>query len=362
MKTITTTEYENNKQSIIQNQPLRIKAKLSEIQLETNERLSYKGQSWKLSNAGFNGLCKLLGITKRMDTMLVRTFGPAERNQFTELARKAIISKKAENVVLIISGKSGELLNIIPSARPLLAHDSFFDVAEKIIDRHQLSITGMKLDELGGVSINAIAADDTWQLRGFKDLESFNGGITLTNSSIEGISIASFLNRLICSNGMIGKSFEDTQHLISTSSTNISSFIKGVDSLASRSFEPTGFQEQVSKASSTVASLYELEKTSSLIRKTAGIELFQLENWIPLIETRSTYEDFGIKTKKLTAGQKKHAKTSMTIWELINATTHFATHENGMILSLDQRGALQEKAGELLCKEYDLENNIIGPY
>jgi hypothetical protein len=88
----------------------------------------------------------------------------------------------------------------------------------------------------------------------------------------------------------------------------------------------------------------------------------ELEHWIPLRANESAYNRIGIETHLLRSGQLKNAKSNMTVWELINGMTHFATHSNGFEISEYDRRGLQIQAGKLLTDEHDMSNFVRTPW
>lgn len=83
---------------------------------------------------------------------------------------------------------------------------------------------------------------------------------------------------------------------------------------------------------------------------------------VPLKYNEAAYNRIGVDTHLLRAGQLKNAKSSITVWELINGLTHFATHHNGFDIDEYTRRRLQIQAGKILTDEHDMANFVRSPW
>ena len=362
MNVITTESYNDKKNTIIKNQPLRTIARLNELRLENGAFICYKEHRWKLSDGALKGLFKALNMGSQTHKILNDHFESKQRDAFVEHVRRSLVQRKNEAVMLIFSKDGKKLIDVATADKPFMSNEAYFDFAEVILDKHQLGVVDVNSDGYGGVIINAIDPHRDWEIDGLTDHETFQGGICLANSTSKGLVSDAFINRLACMNGMIGESFQDSARLKSMSQSSINRFIKDIDIMARKKFEPSGFAEKVRMANETYASFYELEKAAVLLKNFSSATQEEVEAWIPYLTTTAEYNEIGIDILKQSAKKKRNAKSPMLMWDAINALTHFASHDNGISLSDGQRNHIKGKGGELLCSDYDLADSIISPY
>ena len=64
----------------------------------------------------------------------------------------------------------------------------------------------------------------------------------------------------------------------------------------------------------------------------------------------------GAEPNTFTQGQLKNAKSGMSIWDVVNGITNFASNDNRYSFTGNQRGNLMITAGNILTKkQYDTE-------
>ena len=63
---------------------------------------------------------------------------------------------------------------------------------------------------------------------------------------------------------------------------------------------------------------------------------------------------------KLNHDQQKNAKTALSVWDVINGVTDFASHNYGYEMKDNSAANLQMQAGSMLCKDsYDTSNLVL---
>ena len=67
----------------------------------------------------------------------------------------------------------------------------------------------------------------------------------------------------------------------------------------------------------------------------------------------------GADTLNWNTAQEKNAITNISVWDVINGVTDFASHDYGFGVSADSKLNLQVKAGSMLsAKSYDTQNLV----
>ena len=121
--------------------------------------------------------------------------------------------------------------------------------------------------------------------------------------------------------------------------------------------------DNIKKANNTDASLAELQQAASSILSTdKEIEYDYIQKYIPINRAFKAYSDLGADPNTFTRPQMKNAKSGMSVWDVVNGITNFASNDtrfNG-----NKMGDLMVTAGNILCKkQYDTEGVLdINPF
>ena len=73
----------------------------------------------------------------------------------------------------------------------------------------------------------------------------------------------------------------------------------------------------------------------------------------------------GIQPTELTPAQKRNARTNVSVWDIVNGITDFASHDYGYEIKDPEntRNELMVQAGGILTKQYDTQNLLVAqPY
>ena len=327
------------------------------------ESIEIHGKRVSLSPQAFKDLLEILGLPKAFLKRFGTTFGEENLQTFINRMRVAAATSRVENVTLIASPKNHRITRILGGSKSAISNDSAIDFAKEHIDRYNLDVASFHVGDNGYFSINTTSPDSYFNVPGMKD-ETFTTGVAFTNSPDRGLEVSPFLNRLICANGMIGRSMSETYRLRELHPEAINKFNEQMQQLRNVNFAPQGFADQIIKADSTKSSLAEMQWASSRLMSASNVDYNDLQKWIPLQSTHDEFNTYGMDTTKFTKHQSKNATTGMSINDLYNAMTHFATHDHsGIELDEYKRSVLMIDAGNLLTKNtYDTENLIKSPF
>lgn len=360
-QTISQSLFEQRSKEAIDKTPTRKEFNLKNLEVINDKTLSLNGKPVEMTKDAFKGLCKSVGLPVGFDKTFSQAFGDKARQQLVNKLKIAAQAKGNTTVSVVINPESRKIVGVQKETKDLISNKTFLDTTSSIINKYGLEVNDFSVSDNGAVAINASSSKNVWGIAGIKD-EDFFGGISFTNSVSGGFQVSPYVHRLICANGMIGKSFEESMHLGHMDSRSMEKFWKGLNDLAERRFMPASFEEKVRLSMNTFASLAELENTSIDLKTYSDAQTNELEAWVPLYKTRMRYQAAGIDPHNLASNQKKGAKTGTTVWDLVNGITHFATHDNGFKIEEYDRRKLQVSASRLLTKDFDMANFIKSPF
>jgi hypothetical protein len=370
--TLSQTIFSERAALAIQKQPLRRTVNLAELEIIDDEKIAFKGAPIKITKSAFKDLMNILKIP----TAFIQRFGeimeekPEAKRSFINSIKNILGSRGTggKTVTLVLSQETKEIVAVHKTERNLISNANFMDVVSQTIDSNSLDVVDFTVNPDGNVVVNALNTKAQFGIGNpndnplYKD-EFFQGGVSFANDPKNGFIISPYVNRLVCANGSVHRGFQETYKLTSTDSETLQKFFSDLSNLAKKGFKPETFVARVEESMNLKASLSELYSAKRYIKQAVkDIKPEELEHWIPLRANESAYNRIGIETHLLRSGQLKNAKSNITVWELINGMTHFATHSNGFEISEYDRRGLQIQAGKLLTDEHDMSNFVRTPW
>jgi hypothetical protein len=129
------------------------------------------------------------------------------------------------------------------------------------------------------------------------------------------------------------------------------------------SFIPENIQENVEQAYQIHASLFEVEHAYNMVINNIVSNTLEKEmvdeyiksHWFPEIDiTYQRIKAKNIDPLMLDNKEKKHIKTRMSMWELINNITYIASHKD-QVFAVIAANRLQKYAGQMLNKDWNFK-------
>ena len=361
-ETISSSHWDDQVKKALESQPLRKELPLRAIQILNQDTMEINGKPVRMDQQAFKDLCKLVGLPIGFDKTFSGTFGDKGRQELVNRLKVVAASKGNSNVSIVFSPGSKSILSVQKDPREIFSNKTFLETTERVINKYGLEVNSFSVNPDGAVAINTSSPKNEFSIKGLPNEDHF-GGVSFLNSPGAGFEVSPFLYRLVCANGMIGKSFEESMKITSMDPISMNLFWDELSLLAQRNFKPITFDHQVRKAMNTMASVSELHDHHLSLMMLSDATLRETEAWIPYHETTDRYLKSNIDVHLFTPNQKKNAKSGTTIWELVNGITHFATHDNGYKIDDYDRRRLQVEASKLFNKKtYDTENLVPSPF
>ena len=367
MRSITTLSqnaFDVKKAEAINNQLMRKEITLSEFNVIDNNHIDVDGVKIEVTDKAFGKLLGRLRIPKAFATRFSEGFGNDGLRQLITMMKSMKSSKNDQTVTLLVDPSNRKITDILPAGYASISNESFIDFAERYINQYNLDVTHMGSSQYGGTQINCVSPQGMFNVPGMTN-EVFNTGVTFRNTPTRGLEVSPYLERLICANGMTSTAFAENYGLHNLNDKNINEFNEHMIRMASTNFQPVGLADNIKKANNTDASLAEIQRAaSSILSLDKNIDYNYIQKYIPVDRAMKAYADLGADPNTFTKAQMKNAKSGMSVWDLVNGMTNFASNDTKFNINEGKMGNLMVTAGNILCKkQYDTEGVLdINPF
>lgn len=363
-KFVTPADWTKFKNQIIGNQPFKKQVQLTEIDIISESKIGLQGAEVPLTPQAANDLRGLIGLPVKFSKDIDKNFGEEARKNIITMCKMMRTADKSPEVTLVIDPKARQIVRIVREDR-MLSMDSFFDTFEKLMNQHNLDIKEYNTTSDGGVNLSVVSAKSEFQVGNFAD-EIFHPGMTFKNNMRDGSFIMPFMYRLVCTNGMVNQSFGAAD--LSTKSQNgpiqlggsdfksMDLFYKHIQHFVDGGFYPDQFKTKIQLAMNTMASLAEVEQAGKLIINNSNAKDTQIDNFIPIQDIRSQYKKLGVNPALLSTDKMRTSRTNVTIWDVVNGVTDFASHDYGFVVTAEDKLRMQVQAGDMLSRSFDTAN------
>lgn len=384
MREVSNSQLDEIRETMTANEHATKQVPISSIKLTdqsfAKNQIEIGGQPVKVSSGFFLRMASML----KMSSSLTREFIKNDNNKVAAAMMNALNEYRraqgGQDVIIIANTQTREVIDICdPKRYRRLTNESLFDMTQKIMNEHpSLIIETVDSNPFGGsASINFLNSEEIGFPGAGKD-EFFKFGFSITQTPKDTI-VETYNTRLVCSNGLrvsfgsgaIGGNrdlhFEEKFKLGGTGAEDIRTFLNRVDAMKKAGFIPGGFQQSLSSAINTKASLAEVESAMMLAQRKVREDDPQFKkNFIDSIErnhfaghkeTIARIIQKGQDPYRLNEKQKGFIKTGQSVWDVVNSLTYLGSNNSG--IELDNKHELKAHAGDLFAKgttsSYDLQ-------
>lgn len=346
----------SRKAETLNSQSIRKTVAVRDINLVNDTTIEYQGKRLEITKDAFKGLMKLIGMSQTFATKFEKLFNPEVKAQFINTMKNAMATQLNE-ITIVLSPTTKKVVGFTKKATDLISHERFMGLADRLIDQNGFEVANWGVDaNKGSVTINAFNPKASFGVQGLND-EVFTAGITMKNSPLGGIQVMPYVNRLWCANGCTTAMASESYSLANLSGDSMEKFFEHMSQLRKNKFIPTGFQDKVTQAVNTPASMNEMKWAHNQIKRHVGDKA---DNWIPLQENESAYTKANIGIL-----DAKAAKSNQSIWSVVNGMTHVATHAPDLFaMNMQDKDSteLMVQAGNLLGKQWNLQGATRSPF
>lgn len=346
----------SRKAETLNSQSIRKTVAVRDINLVNDTTIEYQGKRLEITKDAFKGLMKMIGMSQTFATKFEKLFNPEVKAQFINTMKNAMATQLNE-ITIVLSPTTKKVVGFSKKATDLISHERFMGLADRLIDQNGFEVANWGVDaNKGSVTINAFNPKASFGVQGLND-EVFTAGITMKNSPLGGIQVMPYVNRLWCANGCTTAMASESYSLANLSGDSMEKFFEHMSQLRKNKFIPTGFQDKVTQAINTPASMNEMKWAHNQIKRHVGDKA---DNWIPLMENESAYTKANIGIL-----DAKAAKSNQSIWSVVNGMTHVATHAPDLFaMNMQDKDSteLMVQAGNLLGKQWNLQGATRSPF
>jgi len=356
LTTLSPTAFQARKAEAVRNEVMRKEISLSEFNVIDNTHIEVDGVKIELTQFAFKRLLGRLRIPTAFAKRFELGFGSDGLKQLVQMMKTMKSSKNDQTVTLLVDPRAKKVTNILPAGYASISNEAFIDFAEGYINQYGLEVKDFGSDPSGGATINCVSPNSVFSVPGMSD-EVFNTGVTFRNTPTRGLEVSPYLNRLVCSNGMSSTSFSETYGLHELTDKSIREFNDHMISMASTGFQPVGLADKIKSANDTDASIAEVQRAMSAMLSTdKKIDFDYMQRYLPINRVMKAYSDIGAEPSTFTTKQLQNAKSGLSIWEVVNGITNFASNDEKYNIDDHKTGNLMVSAGNLLMKKnFDTE-------
>ena len=356
LTTLSPTAFAARKAEAVRNEVMRKEISLSEFNVIDNTHIEVDGVKIELTPFAFKRLLGRLRIPTAFAKRFSDGFGTDGLQQLVQMMKTMKSSKNDQTVTLLVDPRNKVITNILPAGYASISNEAFVDFAEGYINQYGLEVKDFGSDPNGGATINCVSPNSVFSVPGMSD-EVFNTGVTFRNTPTRGLEVSPYLNRLVCSNGMSSTAFSETYGLHELTDKSISEFNEHMITMASTGFQPVGLADKIKAANETDASIAEVQRAMSAMLSTdKKIDFEYMQRYLPINRVMKAYSDIGAEPSTFTTKQLQNAKSGLSIWEVVNGITNFASNDEKYNIDDHKTGNLMVSAGNLLMKKnFDTE-------
>lgn len=292
----------------------------------------------------------LIGLTPRQKKTVVAASGEVGLRDFRNYLATASSFTKPVAIALIANPSSRTVCGIVPIKKDVIPADAFFDFLVQFLEMNRLVPVRHETayDAATGLTVYMDSQDPL--IRQIAPGEDFRINSYYLRWNLGRIELGRYFERLVCSNGQIETIRRSEATIFSIQREDISKIVP-IPQRAQLLEDSFGrFRFKALEAMDTEASMAELKTVS---KKLDGclVDTESSARIAPYTDRLQVYADHGFDCDNL-----KDMKAGMSVWELYNGVTDYASNNTQWAPDDNRRGLLQGEALNFLLQERDIRN------
>lgn len=297
-------------------------------------------------------LDNMVGVTPRHKKAVKAASGETGIRDFRNYLASANSMVRPQQVALIANTHSKTVSGLVPIKKDPITSDSFFDFVELFTDKNGLYPVKYETnhDTCSGITIyfdsykpevQAVVPGDDFLINSY-----------YLRWNLGQIELGRYYERLVCSNGQIRVIKHKDSRIYSVQEEDISRIIAipGNTALADSDFDM--FSNKAREAMQVRASLAELKYVAK------HLENYMVDNESAMaIAPYSKESEMYLHAGYGCSAEEEHKMlASMSVWDLYNRVTDYASNNEFWSETDNRRGALQSEALNFLMKKRDIQS------
>lgn len=328
--------------------------RLDELRQVDDTLFEIDGQDITLGRGAIRTLTREIGSSARqIDTVrgASGTGGVANFRNYLSAAQGMMCERHA--VLLADPGKK-EVVDIIIPKKDFMPIDQFFDFAEFFMDATDTYPEKVEASLEGKMDVMVYLQSNHPETTSFAPGEDFISNGLFLKWTGDTVSLGNYFVRLVCSNGNTRQENRQLTTSYTLSTNDVNRLVQQACSQQMQEHNVELFKQRALSAQDSFASLRELRAPWSWLNKNLTLADEVVSEIVPYTEYEQHFATRGINTKQLEA----QIKTDITIWQLFNNLTQFATHTTLLAPDDVKRNDIGNMAFNLLTTKHDITNYI----
>lgn len=292
----------------------------------------------------------LIGLTPRQRRTVKAASGAEGLRDFRNYLATASSYTKPVAVALIANPSSKTVSGIVPIKQDVIPVESFFDFVEMFLERNRLVPVRHEnaYDAAAGLTVYLDSMDPL--IRQIAPGEDFRVNSYFLRWNIGQIELGRYYERLVCSNGQTETIRRSEARVFSLQTAEVAGILE-IPRKAELLEDSFGrFRYKALEAMDTEASMAEL-KTVSRKLDSYLVDTESSARIAPYTDRLQIYADHGSDCNNL-----QDMKAGMSVWELYNGVTDYASNNAQWDAADNRRGLLQEEALKFLLQPRDIRH------
>lgn len=297
-------------------------------------------------------LDNLIGLTPKQAKVVKNASGEGGVRDFRNYLATAGSFSKPVKVALVANPSSRTVSGIIPIKEDVIPSDAFFDFMEIFLEKNRLVPVRheMAVDSSVGLTVYMDSMDP--EVRQIAPGEDFLVNSFFLRWNLGTIELGHYYERLICSNGQKEIIRHSEAKLFSLATEAVGGFLAMPRNAEILDASFGRFSGKALEAMAVRASMAELKTISRKLDQYL-VDGQISERLAPYTEQLQAYADQGY---DCAPAELKEMKAGMSVWDLYNGVTDFASNNKIWDDDDNRRGALQEEALSFLMRQRDIKN------
>lgn len=329
--------------------------RLDEISQIEGNVFSLNGLDITMNPLAQKKLNKHMGITQRQLDVVSDFSGEIGKSNFRNYLSAAHNMRNTHNVVVMANPNSKEITDVEILTKDFISIDEFFDFTELFINETNSEIDRILHSKNGDMDVTIYMRNTQPNIVSFAPDESFETNGTRLHWNGASIEVANYFIRLICTNGQTEKIYNKEAKIFSLDTESVMNILKTAKSEKLLSAGFARFKNNAQQALQAHASMSELSYVQKQLASDAiNLPTEIINTIIPYDENKNYFENKGVDINLMDT----IIKTNVTIWQIYNNLTAFATHTDFWDENAIQRRNIYDLATILLRKKPDIKNYI----